>query len=457
VRSFTSRIVAQFAVLVTATMAVVLAVGGWLLSREAVAGLDLLNHAEFIEISDRLGPRPANLSDQEVDRRIRPHTEVDAALYFFQVHDASGRLLFRSSNLGTAELPDLTGGGLERTAKIAEIGEVRVCEFYDGTLHVQIASSLAPVDRLLRDYVHVSLLLLGGVAIASVGLGWGFARLTLRPVRAIHDTAARIRADNLGERIPMPHGRDELAALVGLLNRMFDRLEGSFTQVKLFTADASHELKTPLTAIRLQIEKLRLRCGDDPEATTAIGEVLEELERVRRITESLLFLAKAESGTFALTKVQVPADELVRDFADDARALAEDRGVGFIVARNDAGQVWCEPTLLRQLLLNLATNALRVSGPGKVITLDSILGPGRWRLVVCDQGPGLPPAQLERIFDRFQRYGPTSGNPGLESGTGLGLAICRSIATLHGGSIHGENRGDDAGFRVVVDLPIDAA
>jgi signal transduction histidine kinase len=444
--------VVQFAVLLTATMALVLAVGGWLLSREAVTGLDLLNHAEYVEISDRLGSTPAALSDQEIDRRVRPHTEVDAALYFFQIHNDTGRLLFRSANLGPAMLPDLSGGSLNRTVALAGVGDVRLCEFYNASLHVQIASPLAPVHRLLRDYTHVSLLLLGGVAIASVGLGWGFARLTLLPVRAIHDTAVRIRADNLGERIPEPGGRDELAALVNLLNRMFDRLESSFAQVKRFTADASHELKTPLTAMRLNVEKLRSRCAADPEATVAIEDVLEELDRMRRITESLLFLAKAESGTLVLSRTPVRTEEFVRDFAEDARALAEDGGILFTVARADPGQVQCEPTLIRQLLLNLVTNALRVSPRESAVTFESRVTPKQWRLTVSDQGPGLPPDQLERVFERFQRYGPTSGQRGREAGMGLGLSICRSIATLHGGSIRAENQSG-GGFRVVVELP----
>jgi signal transduction histidine kinase len=443
----------QFAVLVTATMAVVLGLGGWLLSREAVTGLDLLNHAEYVEIGDRLGPNPAALSDPEIDRRVRPHTEVDAALYFFQIHSDTGRLLFRSANLGAAVLPDLSGGPLERTVALPGVGDVRLCEFYDGSLHVQIASALAPARRLLRGYAHVSLLLLGGVAVASVGLGWGFARLTLLPVRAIHDTAARIRADNLGERIPVPRGRDELAALVSLLNQMFDRLESSFAQVKRFTADASHELKTPLTSMRLNLEKLRLRCATDPEATAAIEDVLEELEHLRRITESLLFLAKAESGTLVLTKTTVQTGEFVRNFAEDASALAEDGGILFQVARSDPGRVRGEPTLVRQLLLNLVTNALRVSPRNSVVTFESIVTPDQWRLMVTDQGPGLPPDQLERVFERFQRYGPTSGQKGPDAGMGLGLAISRSIAALHGGSIRAENRSGGAGFQVIVELP----
>jgi signal transduction histidine kinase len=420
-----------------------------------VNGLDLLNQAEYTEIHDRLGSWPTEPTPAVVDRRIRPHTEIDSALYFFQVRDSSGAVIFRSTNLGPSELPPRPQGVSRWTGELRGIGAVRICEFRDESLSIQVASPLQPVRWLLKDYARVSLYLLSGVALASIGLGWAFARLTLRPVRAIHATASRIRADNLGERIPVPGGRDELAALVGLLNRMFDRLESSFAQVKRFTADASHELKTPLTFLRLNAEKLRLKCAQDPEAIAAIDDILEELDRFRRITESLLFLAKAEGGALVLSKTEVQADAFVRDFAEDALALAEDRGTRFTVVRADAGRVRCEPTLLRQLLLNLATNALRVSRPESDVTLESVLTQSRWRLVVGDQGPGLPPEQLDRVFERFQRYGPTSGKTDPETGAGLGLAICRSIATLHGGAIHAENRVGAPGFCVVVDLPID--
>jgi signal transduction histidine kinase len=275
----------------------------------------------------------------------------------------------------------------------------------------------------------------------------------LQPVRAIHATASRIRADNLGERIPMPEGRDELAALVRLLNRMFDRLEGSFAQVKRFTADASHELKTPLTFVRLNAEKLRAKYSNDPESTAVIGDILEELDHIGQIIDSLLFLAKAESGALVLAKTEMRAEKFVQDFAEDALALAEDRGAQFTLVRADAGRILCEPTLLRQLLTNLATNALRVSPLGGNVTLESIISHDCWRLVVSDQGPGLPPDQLEQVFERFQRYGPTSGKTVTEAGAGLGLAICRSIATLHGGTIHAENRAGSAGFSVIVNLP----
>ncbi len=452
-RSLTGRIVIQIAVLITVTVGLVLVAGGWFLSREAVGGIDLLNTAEYTEIHDRLGSLSATPSPAEIDRRIRAHTEIDSALYFFQIRDAAGNVVFRSANLGPLFLPPRGPELQSWTGDLRGIGAVRISEFADGPLNIQVASAIQPVRRLLNDYAGVTGYLLGCTALASVGLGWAFARLTLRPVRAIHATASRIRADNLGERIPMPPGRDEFAALAGLLNRMFDRLEGSFAQVKRFTADASHELKTPLTYARLNAEKLRVRCAADPEAVAAVEDVLEEIERLRQITDSLLFLAKAEGGGLVLAEADVRPEEFVGDFAEDALALAEDRGSRFTVSRSDSGRVRCEPTLLRQLLLNLVTNAMRVSQPGGPVTLESILLPGKWRLVVSDEGPGLPPDQLDRVFERFQRYGPTSGRMGPEAGAGLGLAICRSIAVLHGGSIRAENRAGGSGLSVVVDLP----
>lgn len=443
----------QFAVLVTVTTAVVLAAGGWLLSREAVNGLDLLNQAEYVEIRDRLEPNPAALSAADIDRRVRAHTEVDAALYFFQIHNDAGNLLFRSANLGQAVLPDLSGGRLHKTYELSGVGEVRLCEFYYGPLHVQIASPLSPANRVLRDYARVSFFLLGSVAFVSVGLGWAFARLALRPVRAIHDTATRIRPDNFGERIPVPAGHDELTALAKLLNRMFDGLEASFVQMRRFTADASHEIKTPLALMRLNAEKLRPKLAADLEGSAALGEILEEIDGLRRITESLLFLAKVESGTLALIKTEVAADEFVRGFAEDAIALADDCAARFAVARSDAAIVRCEPTLVRQLLLNLAANAFRASPPGGCVELASMMVDGHWRLVVTDEGPGLPPDQLERVFERFVRYRAANGRSESSPGHGLGLAICRSIATLHGGTIRIENRQSRTGLCVVLELP----
>lgn len=454
IRSLTFRLAWQFAALVTLTTAVVLATGGWMLHHQAVRGLELMHEVEGAELAELLGTDTA-LSAAEIERRIREDADSDAALYFIQVHNQAGVVLFRSTNLGGAMLPDLSRSEPHWTTELPGAGAVRVSEFYAGPWHVQVASPLEPVNRLLGDYAQVSVFLVLGVALAGVGLGYGFSRITLRPVRAIEATARRIGADNLRERIPVPAAKDELAGLSTLLNEMFDRLEASFEQVRRFTADASHELKTPLALIRLNADRLRARVVNDPEAAAGLEDLLEEIARMNRIIESLLFIAKAESGTLPLELKEQAVAEWLGPFAEDARALAEDRGMRFELARNDTGAMRLEAALMRQLLLNLVSNALNASPAGGRVMLESVHTERGWWFVVTDEGPGLEEAKLGRIFERFVRFEPAKDTAasGAVRGQGLGLAICRSIAELHGGTIRAENRTDGrSGLRVVVEL-----
>ncbi len=454
--SFTTRTTAVFALLVTATTGLVLLVGGWLLGQQAVNGVDALNAAEFEEILERLAPMTTPATAAEIDRLVRPHTEIDAGLYFFQVNTAPGGVLFRSANLGRTVLPDPTGQPPNRTEEVPGLGRVRLSSFRAGGLQVQIASSIETAERLERVYVRMSLALLGGVALASIGLGWSFARFVLRPVRAIRETATRISADNLGERIAVPAGRDELAALAGLLNQMLGRLEASFEQVRRFTADASHELRTPLALMRLNAERLRPQLAANPQGSEAVDDLLEDLDRMNRIIASLLFLAKADSGSIAPVRSEIDVGDFVQRVAEDGAVLADDYGVRFSVTHSDDGLMQGDSTLLWQLLLNLVTNACSVVESGGGVSLESRLERGVWTLVVSDTGPGLPPEQLERVFERFVRFkqnGRQGQRPDRERGQGLGLAICRSIAGLHGGRIRAENRRDTRGLRLVVELP----
>jgi len=208
-----------------------------------------------------------------------------------------------------------------------------------------------------------------------------------------------------------------------------------------------------LALLRLNAEKLRSRLAADAEGSTALSEILEEADHLRRITDALLFLATVEGGAFEATLSEVAADALVRDFSGDAAALGEDACVQFRVSQSDHAAVRCDPTLIRQLLLNVVTNAFRVSPPGGCVELESTLDKVLWRLAVSDDGPGLPPDRLEHAFERFVRFSTAAGQPDPETGHGLGLAICRSIATLHGGTIRAENRQGRSGLRVVVEIP----
>jgi len=449
--SLTGRLAWQFAALLTLTTVVVLAAGGWMLRHEAVRGLELMHEVEGAELTELLGNDP-RMGAADISRLIENDANSDVALYFIQVHDKDGTMLFRSVNMGDAILPTSSVDEREHwTAALPGLGDVRVSEFRQGTWHIQIASPLGQISRLLSHYAEVGGILVFGVALAGVVLGYGFGRVTLRPVREIESTARRIDAHNLRERIRVSSAKDELSGLATLLNQMFDRLEGSFEQVKRFTADASHELKTPLTLIRLNAERLRLRVAQDAEASVALDDLMEEIARMNRIIESLLFIAKAESGALSLKLIDHDVPALLAPFAEDARVLAEDRDVRFEFVRDDAGFMRVEPALFRQLLLNLVGNAVGVSAPGGRVTLESMRLGESWRFVVTDEGPGLPPEQWDKIFERFVRYEHATAP---NRGHGLGLAICRSIGELHGGRIRAENRADGrSGLRVVVDLP----
>lgn len=448
-KSLSARVTMVFAVLVTCTTALVLFSGGWLLNLQMNEGQRLLNETEVAEIKAMIDPVVAD--GNEVLERVRSHAETEAPLYFFQLFGPGGSIRFRSRNLGTATLPDIPFRPTDSVIDQPPMGRMLVSELAAGEGHVLIASSLESLDRHMHEYVRISAILLIGVAVVSIGGGVIFSRYALRPVGDIARTATRINADNLGERIPLGAGQDEIAALGTLLNQMFSRLEASFAQVRRFTADASHELKTPLAVMRLNAEKLRTRLSEDAMAVAMVDDQLEEMTRLQRIIDRLLFLARADSGAMKPVLRAQNLQPFITAFAEDATALTEDRGMQFLLVQNDAGRCAIEETLLQQLLFNVIGNALNAMEPGGRVTLASACTPAHWRVTVTDEGPGLPEDQLERVFERFVRYGQPDAAKRSE---GLGLAICRSIAHLHGGVIQARNRFDRPGLQVVVELPV---
>lgn len=450
-RSFSSRLMWRFALLVTLTTAVVLTISGVLLGRQIERGLELLHEVEAQELSELLGT-DERLSVAAIANRIEHDADSDAALFFIQVVAEDGRVVFRSNNLRQTILPASEAGMMHWTARLPFLGRVHLSSFHQGPWQIVIGSSLAGAERVLEEFMRVSLGVVFGVALVSLGLGWGFSRDTLRPIRAIEATARRIRADNLGERIPVSGG-DELASLTRLLNETFDRLQSAFEQVQLFSANVSHELKTPLALVRLNAEKLRTRLADDAVGRVAVEDILEEVTRLNQVIDRLLFLAKAETGSFAPVKRAVEVGPWLQAFGEDARALAEDRGARFELGPVGAGELVAEPDLLRQLLLNLVTNAVAVSPAGGEVRLEARRDGRDWVFEIVDEGPGLASGQIARMFERFVRFPDSSSHELRPSGHGLGLAICKAIAELHGGSIEAANRSDRSGLRLRVRVP----
>jgi two-component system heavy metal sensor histidine kinase CusS len=359
-------------------------------------------------------------------------------------------MVFYSSNLHNRPIPDVVGQHVY-DAVLPGIGNVRVGEFIMGPFDVSIATPMTQVREGMRDYVEVCAALLLAMLIASVGIGFGLSRVILKPLNFIRDTANRIRSDNLSERIPVPTHHDELTDLTQLLNQMFDRLEDSFTQIKRFSADASHELKTPLSLIRLHAEKMLEDQSLPGSSVDAVLVQLEELARLNQIIDEMLFLSRADAHAIKLSLSAASPEKFLRGFEQDALVLAEHNGQAFRLITYGHGTVLYEERWLRQVWLNLLTNAFNATPRNGLIAMTSSFCDTTWMVAIEDEGAGLPEIELAQVFERFTQFGSAEHRA---KGSGLGLAISRSIVVLHGGTIQAANRADRSGLRVTVSLPV---
>lgn len=448
-KSIGARLALWYAAAATATLAMLFVVGYYLLNGLLIHGLDLLNQSEFNEIKAHLGPDYPSLSPAVIDQRIRETTEYASVLFYIDIHGHDIGTIFYSTNLHGQPIPDIKGKR-KYDIKWGKPGLLRVGEFILPPYDVIIATQETQVTGVMHGYVEVCAGLLALMLAMSAAIGLGLSRLALRPLRLIRETASRIGSDNLSERIPVPASNDEISHLTLLLNVMFDRLEASFKHVRRFAADASHELKTPLSLVRLHAERLLASGALSGESEEEILSVLEEVARLNATIDELLFLSRAEARSISLDLVAHDPAALLANFSVDAQVLAEHHGLIFSCSHEGLGAVLYEPRWLRRVLLNLLSNAVAASPPRGRILLQSRLTAALWRVSFDDDGAGVPAAEREHIFDRFVRLKPQSLSD--NEGTGLGLAICRSVIDLHHGRIYAES-SENGGLRVVFEIP----
>lgn len=449
-KSLSARLMLWYALVVTLTVAILLIFGRFYLEHNMLSSIDLLNDVEFEEIRSRIDEESGVGTQSAIIEAIKVHAELDAALYFFQVGHGHDEILYKSSNLGPYTLPKEVHGHHRYTAYDDELGLIRSMESQYAGLDILVVSSLHSAEALFDNYERTSIYVCVGVFLFSLALGYCLSRLAIRPIAAIQQSARRVSVTNFNERIPVPNTGDEIERMAILLNDMLDRLEAAYQQVKRFTAEASHEFRTPLSIIRLQTERLL----DQPDLTVeeranALTEQMEEIERLNKIIDELLFLAKSDAGVMPLSLKQVTISEFLDDFKVDAQLLSEQKSVTFELENSVLGKWKMDSNLVRQVLLNLLSNALTVSRANDSIRLTTDVRGGQLEFRMIDQGAGLPESQLGHMFNRFERLGSAAGS----KGNGLGLAICRSIVERHGGSIFAENRKDAKGLVVVVRLP----
>lgn len=368
-----------------------------------------------------------------------------------QVLDALGGVAASSSNIaGRPPIAEL----LTEEARTLDRPPIRTAHPYravarstpDGQYLVLVARSLEPVSEGSR-VVIVSLL--GGVPILLVLVAvttWEVTGMSLRPVEGIRSQVAEISDTELNRRVPEPAGDDEIARLARTMNAMLDRLQDSRDRQRRFVSDASHELRSPIASIRNQIETVLAHpngagtAGLPPEL---LPDLLAEDLRMQALVEDLLLLARADEKNLTAVARPVDLDDVV---LAEARRLRQ-RGAVTVDTRDvSAGRVLGDANALRRLVRNLADNAERHAG--SVVRLGVRSVSGQVRLTVADDGPGVPPAEREHIFERFVRLDDARARD--TGGAGLGLAIVAAVAEAHRGAVHVEG---GTGARFVVVLP----
>lgn len=304
---------------------------------------------------------------------------------------------------------------------------------------VQVGASLESVEQSLDKLAFTLMLALPGVMLlASVG-GWFLANQALKPVDRITRTARQIGAESLKERLEEPETDDEIGRLAQTFNEMLQRLDESFDQIRAFTADASHELKTPLAILKGEIELALRRTRSVEEYQETLVSSLEEIDRLTRITADLLLLAKSDAGTIPLEFTDVNLSALVEEAAMHVQPLAESKQIIFEVLPG-LSDVHIEGDVfrLKQLVSNLVDNAIHYTPEGGRVVVRSTRANSFYAaLQVSDTGIGIPEEEREKIFERFYRTDKARSRR--EGGTGLGLSIVKWIAESHGGKIEIES------------------
>ncbi len=383
---------------------------------------------------------------RNLDELIEEATGARPTGKFIQVLDARGRIGLKSGNLGKFQLP-ISREASRNAAKgrvtfetnrtmatwPIRIVTVPIVEGPRITNIVQVASSLEDVEKALKTLLLIlSITIPSLLAVASVG-GHFLANRALRPVDEVTNTARAITSHNLNRRIRIKKTKDEIGRLAETFNEMISRLDESFRKTRQFSGNASHELKTPLTVLKGEIEVALRRARTGDEYRAILKSNLEEINNMTRIVDDLLLLSRADTGEVPLTKSTVDLSEFLSDIQVQAQLLATSRSIDVYFHDHHRILALADPLRLKSMMLNLIENGIKYSLPGGRIDITLEKQNGSAVITVSDQGIGIPQEAVSHIFDRFYRVDKARSRK--EGGSGLGLSICKWIAEAHGGSI----------------------
>ncbi len=407
-----------------------------------------------------------SLAGAQLDAPLR--TMLEGMPDYLLVLDASGRILYVSAPIRDLnEDPDQLAVLMAAAVSAPTTGVAKTVQLDDRRLlmiaqspadkgsavsRVVVATAADVPDPAIKDLVETMAAVAPILLIASIALAYAIGGRAFQPVdRLVNEVQAITDGRSLHRRLPVTAG-EEIAKLAITLNEMLERLESSFAALRRFTADASHELKTPLAVMRADVERAMSDRAPGPDKLIALEEALHETTRMADLVDSLLTLARADEGRFDLHRERVPLAPLAVEVLETATILGEAAGLTVSMPQIADVVVLADRTRLRQLFLNIVTNALKYTTTGSV-ELSLVAHDRTVAFSVRDTGMGISAADLPHIFERFYRADRARSRSSERGGFGLGLAISQWIAEAHGGTISVRSRLG-RGTTFTVTLPV---
>lgn len=388
----------------------------------------------------------------EIGRKARSHEQRG---WFSQLVTEDGTTLWKSDHCPQA-VADYPPSRLDREENIVQVGpyryvRLRIARPGQPRYHVRVGTYTTGLDARLTSLLQQLTLMGLALSLLTPLAGWWLARQATKPVADMLQVAEHLRPTKLGDRLPVRGNRDEIDRLARTINRLLDQVAGHVDRQQQFVADAAHELRGPLAAMRSTVEVAITHERSSAEYRDTLADVLDEMRQLSSLANGLLTLAETGADADVAAVDDLDLADVVRQTAAMFSGVAEERGIGIGVHAAPVRLRGSVPQL-RQVLGNLLDNAIRFTPPGGDVQLRLAAVAGRAVLTVADTGTGIAAAHVDHVFDRFYKADPARSRTEGRSG-GLGLPICRAIVERHGGTI-ALNSVPGGGTTVTVSLPL---